>query len=187
MARTLRIHAPQLKRDTWRLLIAAALVAAVYVFYLEWQDRRAERFLENLRREDPVRYLDDLRRSEGFDSYLAKYRLLEGYATANPAAPTFLVGRWTLRAAPQRVPTGTVFADCRDPITFEQGLVEVLKSGARLPYEADYRITGSDVYLHGPVLGVMRVAVISYGGAIDHLELVPPGSGALRYAYLCGQ
>ncbi len=177
----------RLRRDTLRVLIVAAVVAVLYVFYLAAQERRAEAFFENLRREDPVRYLDDLRRSEGFESYLAKYRLLEGFVVSQPEAPSFLVGRWTLQDKPQRVPTGTVFADCRNPVTFEQGLFEVVQAGQKVQYQARYRIGGSDVFVSGPKLGLMRVVLLSYGGAIDHLELRPPGTSKVLYGYFCGK
>lgn len=176
----------QMLRRTQHMLAGAAVFAALYTFYLAHQNNATERYLEGLRASDPVRYLDDIRRTEGFDSYVEKYRLLEGYVGRKDAAPGFLIGRWTLVDQLQRVPTGTLFPECRRPITFEHGLLGVGEGPGEVKYPISYRISGSAVYLSGPDISPIRVVIAAYGSAIDHLQLTLPDASGPTYAYPCG-
>ena len=178
-----RLH---LRRDTIKILLAAAVFAAVYFLFLTLQNDRAQSYFETLRNTDPELYLDNLRKSEGFAAYVEKFRLIEGYYADKAAAPAFLVGRWTMKTATQRIASGTVFADCKDPIVFEQGLFEVTNNGTKTQYPVTYRISGQNVFLDGKTIRQLPVTMVSYGAAIDHLELVPPGREKIYYAYPCG-
>lgn len=175
-----------LRRDTVRLLAVASVLGAIYVGYLAYQNNRAKAYYTALRQENPEQYLDDLRRAEGFESYLAKYRMLEGYYLPKTEAPRFLVGRWTLKAAPERVAPGTVMSDCPAPILFETGLIELDNGDGRRKFRVTYQLSGSDAYITGAEIGELRVRIVAYGASIDHLELVPPGASDRAYAYLCG-
>lgn len=175
----------RLRQETLHLLVIAAVVAVAYIGYLAWQNRRAEALLENLRQNDPIRYLDDIRRSQGFESYLGKYRLLENFVLPTVQVPSFLVGRWTLKKERQRVAAGTVFSDCHTSVIFEKGLIEFEEGGKRTSYKAFYRIADKRVVISGPKFVTMPVALGTYGGAIDHIELSPPGSNAVLYGYFC--
>lgn len=174
------------RRDTLKVLAGVALFAALYVGYLAVQNHRAKAYYEQLRKTDPLRYLDDLRKSEGFAAYLDKYRLLEGYTAAQPKVPPFIVGRWTMRNTPQRVAPGTVFPDCLSPVTFEHGIMREGDGPKASTYHVDYRINGQDLILTGDQIGRLPIAMVSYGSAIDHLEFTPPGGYGKVYAYRCG-
>ncbi|MFC2968648.1 hypothetical protein [Acidimangrovimonas pyrenivorans] len=174
----------RLRRDTLYLLLAAAVFGIAYFGYLAVQNYRAEAYYEELRKTDPVRYLDDLRKNEGFANYLDKFRLLEGYYAPKAAAPPFLVGRWTLQPRPLRVAPGTVFADCQDVLVFERGLVEMTVNGKLTTFPTTYRIYNQSIQLMG--LNALEVKLVSYGAAIDHLELTPPGRDKTFYGYRCG-
>ncbi|MGO4915540.1 hypothetical protein [Pseudogemmobacter sp. W21_MBD1_M6] len=178
-----RLH---LRRDTIKILLAASVFGAVYFLFLSLQNDRAQSYFEDLRRTNPDLYLDNLRKSDGFAEYVDTFRLLEGYYTDKIAAPPFLVGRWTMKPAPQRIASGTVFADCKDPIVFEQGLVEFARDGIKTQHQVTYRIIGQKVFLNGEDINHLAVTMVSYGAAIDHLELVPPGRDQTHYAYPCG-
>lgn len=176
-----------LRRETLNVLLGVAVFGAAYIGYLAYQNYRAEAYYANLRKTDPMRYLDDLRKSEGFAAYLDKYRLLEGYAHDQARVPPFIVGRWTLRGAPQRVAPGIVFNDCANPVTFQHGLFRVNEGPKAKAYKVTYRITGQDLILSGDGIGRLPVAMISFGSAIDHLELhLPDDPSRLYYAYRCG-
>ncbi|GHE00042.1 hypothetical protein U879_10125 [Defluviimonas sp. 20V17] len=176
-----------LRRETLNVLIGVAIFGALYIGYLAYQNHRAEAYYANLRKTDPLRYLDDLRKSEGFAAYLDKYRLLEGYTSDRPQVPPFILGRWTMRVVPQRVAPGTVFSDCLNPVSFQHGLFRLHEGPKAVAYKVEYRITGQDLILTGDRIGRLAVAMVSYGSAIDHLELHPPGEAdQTYYAYRCG-
>ena len=175
-----------LRRKTIQVLIIGLAVGLVYSGYLTIQNRRAETYYENLRQSDPVRYLDDLRKNEGFDSYLDKFRLLEGYDKYQVDVPPFLVGRWTMKSAPERIAPRTTIAECSESITFEKGLVELSVDGKKTEYPVEYKIVGSDIWLLGKGIGRLKIGMVVYVNAIDHLELTPPGSDKQVYAYICG-
>jgi len=175
-----------MRRKTVRLLITGLIFGLLYTGYLNYQNHRAHAYYESLRQSDPVRYLDDLRQTEGFDSYLKKYRLLEGYDKFKTDVPPFLVGRWTMKSAPQRTISGTSNATCPNSITFEQGLIELANGGKKSKYDVKYSIYGKDMYLLGSKTGTLQVAMVIYVNAIDHLELIPPGQTKKYYAYRCG-
>jgi len=175
-----------LRRRTKRILFGGLVFGAIYVLYLAYENRQAEHYYAGLRQTDPVRYLDDLRKAEGFESYLAKFRLLEGYSDYKPGAPPFLVGRWSMKTAPERTAPGTVVADCSDPVTFEKGLVEMVTNDTKSQFQVQYRIYGTDIYIRAAKAGLTKVGLVIYGSAIDHLEFVPPGRSERVYGYLCG-
>jgi hypothetical protein len=169
-----------------RALGLALVLTAAYVAYLGIQNARVEGYFARLRIADPVRYLDDLRKNEGFESYLDKYRLLEGFSEFRPDVPVFLLGRWTLKDRPERLASGAVAADCLDPIAFEQGLAQTGTGDAALKSEAAYRIVGNDVYARIKDEGLVRIHLVIYGNGIDHIELVPPGRSQKFFGYYCG-
>jgi len=175
-----------IQRKTVKAILVGLVIGLIYFAYLGIENQRAERYYANLRKTDPVRYLDDLRRTEGFDSYLDKFRLLEGYNKFQVAVPPFLVGRWNMKSKPQRVAPRTTITDCSDSITFEQGLIELTIKGKKMQHKVKYSIAGSDIYLRGIKTGLLKIGMVIYGNSIDHLEFVPPGRESKVYAYFCG-
>ncbi len=179
-------HRLLMRRKTVHLLISGLLFGLLYTGYLNYQNQRAKAYYEGLRQSDPVRYLDDLRQTEGFDSYLKKYRLLEGYSKFKTDVPPFLVGRWTMKSAPERIAVGTSSANCPNSITFEQGLIELANDSKKSKYNINYSIYDQNMYLLGPKTGTVKVTMVIYVNSIDHLELTPPGQSQKQYAYRCG-
>lgn len=182
--------------DRWRhfrprrndvLMASAAVLGCVAYFAMLWVlDGRAGAYFEELRRTDPGLYLTQIRESEGFESFLAEYRTLEGYENFRPAAPAFLVGRWTVRSAPIRLVPGTAPEECTDPVTFDYGLfLQVESGGVALP--VGYRIEGNTVEMRTTSAGVVPIDIVSYGAQMDHIAFVPPGSTDRVFAYLCGR
>ena len=171
------------------LALAAVTLFAALIFggYLEVQNRRAEALFNRLKATDPPRYLDDLRRMEGFDAYVTAYRTLRGFGAFRPEPPRFLVGRWTLRDKPVRLPPSGSFAQCENPLVIETGHIEVgPQSAARLKDTALYRLTETGMLeVKTGEHGLIGVQIVSYGAQIDHLALTPPGEEALLYAYPC--
>lgn len=176
----------RLRRKILKAAGVGLALTVVYFGFLAFQNHEAKLYFEQLRQTDPVRYLEDVRKSEGFESYLDKLRLLEGFDRFQPAAPPFLVGRWTLKTAPERVAPGYVFPDCTNPVRFETGLVTVGSGADAKSYDAQYRIAGHDIWLRVPQVGLVKVGLVAYAAGIDHLEIVVPGQTAKSYAYLCG-
>ncbi len=174
------------RRKMMRVLAIGAACIALYFGFLAFQNREARFYFENLRDTDPVRYLDDVRKSEGFESYLDKLRMLEGFDRFQTNAPPFLVGRWTLKTATERVAPGYVFPDCTDPIRFEVGSVTLGAGQNAQSYAAEYRISGHDIWMRIPEIGLIKVGLVSYAAGIDHLEIVPPGRQAKVFGYFCG-
>lgn len=181
-------HRPRLRlrRKTLLGAIVTLICAVVYLAFLGYQDDEARIFYQKLQKENPLRYLEDQRARDGFSNFLESYAKIQGYTQPNPAAPSFLVGRWGLRDAPQRIPPGTVEAKCIRPITFERNLIEMREGNKVEHFDVKYQIKGQKVLAIGPKVGTIQVAVVSYGAAIDHLELIPPGQSKKQYAYLCG-
>lgn len=184
-----RHHAARRRIALKRLMrgaVIAVVLTAIYLGFLAAQNHAARLYFEKLRQDDPARYLDDVRKREGFASYLDKLRLLEGYDHFQAKAPAFLLGRWTLRTQPERITAGYVFPDCANPIAFQDGQVDIGSGDTRQQFSTLYSISGHDIWLNTAHDGLVKVGIISYAAGIDHLELVPPGKAARTYAYLCG-
>lgn len=167
------------------LSIGGALIAIpLYLAVLYVLDGRAETYFENLRDEDTELYLTQLRESRGFSAYVDEYRDILGYDTVKEAAPSFLVGRWTMRPEPLRLTPGTPPGHCIDPITFDYGIVLMAQGGAGA-FEAGYRIEGQKVQIESPGDRSFAVDLVSYGARLDHLEFQPPGRDEPVFAYNC--
>ncbi len=159
---------------------------AVYFAALHYLDGRAERYFETLREEDPGLYLTQLRENRSFDAYLAEYRIMQGYDDFRPAAPDFLVGRWTMREDQIRLTPGMVPGECSDPVTFDYGILLML-DGSNVALRVNYQIEGQTVLLDSPGIDVFPVDLVSYGARLDHIEFQPPGRSERVYAYNCGR
>lgn len=168
------------------LVLGAAALGAMlgYGMFLLALERSAAARLETLRRDDPVGYLEQIRKLEGFETYLALFADHYGFDQPRPVAPAFMVGRWTLRAQRERL-SARVRAQCTDPITFEYGRLEISRDDLRA--RATYRIDGQTLIVAPAAHDPFRVRLVSYGAMIDHLELQPPGRGLILYAYPCAR
>ncbi|MGB8623873.1 MAG: hypothetical protein WCD16_13745 [Paracoccaceae bacterium] len=172
-----------LRRSTLIFLACGIAFAIVYLVFLAYQDRRAAAYLEGLRHTDPDGYLEQIRMLDGFSRYAIEFGKLKKFDQFRPAAPAFMVGRWTLRDKPERIPVGTS-PNCSDPITFEYGRMEVTRDGISLPSE--FRLAGQLLEVRPRQGDPITVKLVSFGAAIDHLELIPPERDHLFYAYPCG-
>lgn len=170
------------RRQTLLLAGLTAGAALVYGLFLVAQERRAAAALEMLRRTDPAGYLEQIRKLEGFDAYLARFVEHQRFDQARPLAPAFMIGRWTLRDEPTRF-SALATTECIDPITFEYGRLEIPRDSVNT--RATYRIDGQTLIVAPAIADPFRVRLVSFGSTIDHLELQPPGRDRSYYAYPC--
>ncbi|WP_109466514.1 hypothetical protein [Albibacillus kandeliae] len=163
-------------------------VAAIALYFgvLHTLDGRAQTYFEELRESDPDLYLSQLRESRSFEAYIEEYRVMKGYDTFKPAAPSFLVGRWTMRSEPLRLNPGTTLSQCSDPITFDYGILLMLETGGEA-LRVSYGIEGQKVMVKEAGIATFPVDLISYGARLDHIEFTPPGETEKVYAYNCAR
>ena len=182
--------ASELRRALARGNVAPAAVATfvaigLFAGYLYTKNRLAQERLSSLANTDMVRYLDELRRLEGFDTYLSVYRERMGFADFRPRAPRFLIGRWTLRDEAVRLPPSGSFAECDQPLVIEYGRIAITASPA-VAEEAAYRLTeDEELEVRTERNGVIPITIVAHGTRIDHLELTPPGREDRMFAYPC--
>lgn len=166
------------------LLLSGGIVVALiaYAVFLVDQQNRAEARLEHLRVTDRTGYLEQIRKLDGFDAYLAEFAKHQNFDTEQTVAPAFMIGRWSLRDEPERI-SAMVRLECHDPITFEYGRLEIPDDDIRV--RATYTINGDTLVVSPATRDAFRVKLVSYGSRIDHLELTPPGRDKVFYAYPC--
>ncbi|MFZ1726537.1 MAG: hypothetical protein WBO29_11410 [Albidovulum sp.] len=180
------LHLRRLSRTEW-LSVSAMLVAVVaYLMVLGALDRRAEAYFIQMRTENPVVYLDQLRESRGFAAFLPAYMEMNGFDTFRPQPPNFMVGRWTMRSDTLRLVPGTAPATCSDPVTFDYGLYLTVESGG-IALPVQYRIASDKVEMKSRSDAVFDIDLAIYGSQLDHIEFVPPGRSEKVFAYLCGR
>lgn len=168
-------------------LSTLALVASgAYFAVLHNMDGRAETYFTDLRDSDPALYLSQLRESRGFPTFLTEYRAMEGYDVFKAAAPSFLVGRWTMRAEPLRLTPGTAPAQCSDPVTFDYGIVLMAETG-EVSLRVSYAIEDQAVLLKAPGIDTFPITLVSFGAELDHIEFRPPAQTEEVFAYKCGR
>ncbi|GHG95707.1 hypothetical protein [Pseudodonghicola xiamenensis] len=169
------------------LVYGVSLVAiAIYFAVLHDLNGRAESYFKDLRVSNPELYLTQIRESRSFPVYLDEYRTMRGYDSFKPAAPSFLVGRWTMQPEPLRLNPGTTPADCAHPITFDYGILLMLESSSEA-FRVSYSIEGQKVLVKEAGLNTFPVDLVSYGARLDHLEFTPPGATEKVYAYECAR
>lgn len=165
------------------MLGATALIATLfYAGFLFEHERRAAANLEKLRLDDPVGYLEQIRKLEGFETYLTLFAEHHGFGTARPVAPAFMIGRWTMRDARERI-SARARPDCSDPITFEYGRLVIPRDDIHA--RATYRIAGQTLVVAPAAYDPVEVSLVSFGSTVDHLVLQPPGRSQTYYAYPC--
>ncbi|WP_323785865.1 hypothetical protein [Thalassovita sp.] len=173
-----------MRRSTLIFLACGFAFSILYLLFLEFQNRRAEEYLDTLRTSDPDGYLDQIRQIEGFSPFVREFSKLKNFENFNPTTPSFLIGRWTLRDKETRAGLGTLMK-CTDAITFEHGRIGMARDGISLL--AEFRLNGDWLEILPQDSALLKVHMISFGAAINHLELVPPGRDKLHYAYPCSQ
>ena len=171
------------------MMSGAALVAILgYFGGLHVLDGRAETYFQDLRGTDPDLYLAQLRDSRSFSAYLDEYRAMRGYDAYKPAAPSFLVGRWTMRPEPLRLTPGTPPGQCTDAVTFDYGVL-LMSGGSDGVVPVQYRIEDQtvEVDVESEALDGFTIDLVSYGARLDHVEFQPPGRTETVYAYNCSR
>ena len=173
-------------RTEWIATLATLAAVLAYVLVLGMLDKRAARYFTELRDSDPASYLLQLRESRGFEAFLEEYTALRHLDTFQPQAPSFLVGRWSMRADILRLTPGQAPERCLNPATFDFGLfLTVETGGVALPVQ--YRIAGNEVEMRGPGDAIFPIRLVSYGAELDHIEFTPPGHDTPVNAYHCGR
>lgn len=155
-----------------------------YIYFLKVEDANAVADLSQLRQSDPVRYLENVRHQEGFRTYLAKVGQNYGYERFQRDVPPFLLGRWALFDAPQRVGNEYIAEDCGDYVAIEDGAIKV-RGGMKADYPATYRISQSTVEADVGAGKTLPIKLVSYGMDLHHIVVTLPGQDSPRYGYLC--
>ncbi len=180
MARSLQRW--KLARETVYLIAATIVFFALYFLFLGHQNRRAAAFLQNQRTEHPNEYLNEVRKLDGFMAYMAEFARQNHLDTPKLNAPIFIIGSWTLRDHPERIPVGSK-PDCINPVIFEYGHFKVPQRN--LDLAVLFSIEGNKLVIHPEAGTAFPVTLVAYAASIDHLELKVPGSTHVSYAYRC--
>ncbi len=159
-------------------------LALGYIYFLKLEDESAVADLTNMRQNDPVQYLEDVRHRKGFDAYLAQFSSNYGYDHLTHDVPAFLLGRWALFSQPQRVGYQYIAEECFNYLAIEDGEIRA-KGKFQADYPARYRISGSTVVAdigHGRTI---PISLVSYGMDLHHIVVTLPGQDKPLYGYLC--
>ncbi len=166
-------------------LFALAIVALFfYVWFLNHQESRAEKYFADMRTSNPVKYLNEVKQVSGFEDFLREYARIKGYDTFKPKTPEFLLGRWSITPVAKRVSDSYESISCMNPLLIENG---------RITYPGEnHPRTGLTFRLNGPLLTVRQpgqpeeiIRIVSSGVFLHHLELVLPGETKTSYGYRC--
>jgi hypothetical protein len=155
-----------------------------YIYFLKVQDANAVADLTQLRHEDPVRYLENVRHQQGFSTYLTTLQQNDGYEHFKRDVPPFLLGRWALFDQPQKVGYEYIAEDCSDYVAIEDGAIK-LRGGKDAAYPAKYRISRSTVEADIGAGKAMPITLVSYGMDLHHIVVTLPGEQKPRYGYIC--
>ncbi len=164
--------------------LVVLLLGFGYIYFLKVEDANAVADLTQLRHEDPVRYLENVRHQQGFSAYLAKLEQNNGYTRFKPDVPPFLLGRWALFEQPQKVGYEYIAEDCSNYAAIEDGAIK-LRGETDAVYPAQYRIAGSTVEASVGAGKVMPIQLVSYGMDLHHIVVTLPGQQKPRYGYIC--
>ena len=155
-----------------------------YIYFLKVEDANAVADLSQLRHEDPVRYLENVRHQQGFGTYLAKLEQRYGYQGFKRDVPPFLLGRWALFDQPQKVGYQYIAEDCSDYVAIEDGTIKV-RGETETAYPAKYRISRSTVEADIGAGKTLPIQLVSYGMDLHHIVVMLPGQKKPRYGYIC--
>ncbi len=164
-------------------LILTLLAATAYIFYLNNQERNASAHFAEIRSNNTAKYLNEIRLVQGFSKYVREYSKLNGFNRFKTAAPVFLLGRWALFEAPQRVSDKFTSNLCRRPLLIENGRVTMPPATTASP--AEFRLDGTTLWLKPKVGSQYRIELISAGIYLHHLEIKSFAGKTLAYGYRC--
>ena len=171
----------------WPYLVVALVLivlGAGYVYLLQVEDKQAVTELEQIRENDPVHYLEDVRERKGFQAYLAEVQSKYGFDKFQTNVPTFLIGRWALFDQPKRVGYQFVAEDCSNFVAIEDGKLKVV-GVEPAEYPVKYRIAGSTVEAQLADGKIVPIDLVSFGMDLHHIVLTLPGHTKPQYGYLC--
>jgi len=166
-------------------LIAFSIVAlGFYVWFLNHQEARAERYFTHLRVSNPAKYLNEVKQVSGYKDFLSAYPQIKGYTQFKPETPEFLLGRWSITPTAKRVSDSYESVNCVNPLLIENG---------RITYPGDkqarenvaFRLVGPTVILRRPGQPEKSIKVVASGVLLHHLEMVLPGDNKISYGYRC--
>lgn len=166
------------------IVFSIFIMAVGYVYFLHVENREIAVAEAERRQNDPVGYLSEIRLSQGFYHYLAAFRRVYGYDRFQQAVPPFLLGRWSLYAAPQRVTDEYVPPTCADSIAIEDGRIKTYGKHAR-NWSVTYRIVKSTVEARTAGGTMLPIRLVSYDVNLHHIEVTLPGDHKPLYGYLC--
>ncbi|MDQ7080142.1 MAG: hypothetical protein Q9M41_05675, partial [Paracoccaceae bacterium] len=165
-------------------ILLSLVIIAGYGWFLTTQEVRVRSYLADLRKNDPNAYLVRIKQIAGFNEFLDEYRVIEGFQQPRSAAPSFLLGRWSLTDTAKRVSDKYTVDNCVNPLLVENGRITLPgDSAARTP--VTYELRNQKVTVMLPDGKTMPIRLISFGVNLHHLELVLPGSDKTFFGYAC--
>ena len=164
--------------------LAVLMMGFGYIYFLRVQDANAVADLVQLRHEDPVRYLENVRHQQGFNTYLAALEQNYGYTRFQRDVPPFLLGRWALFDQPQKVGYEYIAEDCSNYAVIEDGMIK-LRGETDAAYPAKYRISGTTVEADIGTGKALPISLVSYGMDLHHIVVTLPGHQKPSYGYIC--
>jgi len=165
-------------------VLVSLLLVTGYAWFLTSQEVRVRSYLADLRKNDPNAYLVRIKQIAGFEEFLDEYRVIEGFQQPRSAAPTFLIGRWSLTDTAKRVSDKYTVDNCINPLLVENGRITLPgDTAARTP--VTYELRDRQVAVTLPDGKTMPIRLISFGVNLHHLELVLPGSDKTFFGYAC--
>jgi len=165
-------------------ILLSLVIIAGYGWFLTTQEVRVRSYLAELRTNDPNAYLVRIKQIGGFEEFLDEYRVIEGFQQPRSAAPSFLLGRWSLTDTAKRVSDKYTVDNCVSPLLVENGRITLPGDrAARSP--VTYELRGNLLNVMLPDGKTMPIRLISFGVNLHHLELVLPGSDKTFFGYAC--
>jgi hypothetical protein len=174
------------RRIRYNILGAVLLVLAMgaYVFFLNVEDHKLAQRDATLARTDPAQYLNEMRTTRGFATYVAEFTRVYGFDHWRKSPPPFLLGRWALDTEPRRVNDEYIPTNCIDALVVEDGW---LKTTGTAPSErhVTYRIVGNTVEARAANGTTIPIRLVSYDMNLHHVEVSLPGHSGTLYGYEC--
>jgi len=172
------------KGETVGIILLGVLMLAGYIWFLNHQEARAEKYFQALRRSAPDTYLNEIRQVSGFEFYLTEYAALKGFDKYRSLVPDFMIGRWSLVDAPKRVSDSYEAVACPTSLLFENGRVTFPSDQPR-SQPAQFRLDRKFLDVKQTDGTVIAVRLVSSGVHLHHIELTLSGGDAVVYGYTC--
>ncbi|NOX39225.1 MAG: hypothetical protein GXP05_01540 [Alphaproteobacteria bacterium] len=174
----------RIKRETMGILIFGIILLAGYIWFLNHQQNRAERYFANLKMSAPQQYLNEIKGVAGYNFYLREYRRINGYDRLKSKAPDFLLGRWSIASTAKRVSASYTTPECLNPLLIENGRITLPNTAGPIN-GVSYKLVANDLVVALPDSKKLEIGLVSTGILLHHLELKFPGQLKTSFGYSC--